>query len=600
MVEPVTIVTATITILRALTDVVQCLYRAYTRARTGGKVLLECYLRFLTCQTYIDKWKEFWSLDAGLSRLYQEMLWGRDGSQVVFLHLSNASCQMEDAWQKLKPQLIRSVIAEMDIPRVRLDCTTTDIFRTAAAMAQKKLPLISKLKFAGGQGLDFLSRLSEAMECVLALRRVSEDYFKDIHGAGLYQQPPRDRADQTRMDTFMQAVMDARAATNMYFDAHFEILRNARTGQIAAATKLVLDGMVKPEYMIRSQFGTFDSIPLRYHLLLMEASNINHGVPSQIIVDGPSQFRRSDTTEGPGATQEYSINEAYYQLRVNSLGNAMCEFSLRSPDHLSSAQFSAHIPLPNMGISHLSTSGERNVQRSLRDILRPLPTTAALGTLVQQETLPRSARLLIAHNLILSGLFLSGSPWFDLLRDGSGKLSQLAVQANDRCVLEIKENAIVPPTAVVEFIAHHISFIGLVLIELGVGRPLQRVEPSSGIKERSFVFDVAPPPENVDIDHNQHPVIQYLLASLGPRLSSLLSYTNRATPIHEQTTTLPTSKVYQQLTEVMGEKYTEVVQICLDERLWRTFILAASPSQRDREMATLNMLRDYLDKLYFQ
>ncbi|KAK4184765.1 hypothetical protein QBC35DRAFT_505210 [Podospora australis] len=589
--DGITAAEATIGILSALKTTVDAAKLFYQRAGTAGETLQNCYLSFDKCHTALEMWTQFWMLDSGLSRRYQETLWGCDGSRTIGLQLAKIRGQMQDVWDELSPLLNRAGITRETAPQV--DWSSADDFRRGSTRAKKLLRMRDRFWFGRGKGDDLLSLITALDASIADLRELSLTRFSQLHGSSWRQQAPSVLASDMGLTTFLNAAVDARMAGRTYFEALSALVRRrglplaAKDPESRYPNKAELDlNLVEKRFLTANLFRSKENIQLRYHLSMDSDARLGDWGPLEMAVDGPHKLDRlisESFRPFPTAENSPGIQHAYYAARESST----TPFTVQSGDGTYSAWFRVQPVKKEDKISDSTVPEE--VTQKLRHILRPLPSTEVpmegeAGWDYELD-FPMLERIELASRIVLAAFFLFATPWFSKFNIGCDALARYSKlsELGSHYVLDIDMDTDVPAATSFQAATRHLHLLGLFLVEMGIGMPLKRIKNKGALSVREFEFVFEDPRSVEKVAGDSWLKIflaflrQFVFGPLLPRADT------------QKETVIPESSVYSQLRACMGEEYETLVRLVLGGTLWVNV---------DRENWTAEMLRIYWSEVY--
>lgn len=532
----------------------------YDRTKNAGETLHDNYLAFDRCHTALEMWSRFWGLDKGLSRRYQDALWGVDGSKTIGHQLAKIRNQMEDIWDELWPLLTRAGITQQTASQV--DWSSTHEARRGVAKIKSVLRKRDLWWFGSGKGAGLLLSINSVWASISELRELSFTCFSLVNGTSLLNHSPDSLASAVGLKSFLDAVLDTKAAATMYFKALFDMIRVGipRTKPGSSYPKIAqLDvNLVKKKFLTPSNWQTFDNIQLSYNLSLLPDHRAQHWQPLLVLVDGPHSLTRQKPTpfaQIPESKHDLGINDALHAAREFNT----CLFAVRSPDDIMSACFRV-LPPQSHQLLDLCPSG-------------PLWSTATLWDLFDSYTdnksiLTLSNRLRLARDIVLTTLFLGGTPWLSGARHGIGRVVRPHSSDGgdaERFLLDVEVDGKVSEAMSLQDWRRHLHSAGLALLELGMDMQIRRVtERATGPGHFKFLFSQKRP-------HNDPPtgwihsivgLLRWFL--LGPLLSRF-SLKDPGLQLK-----LSSEEVNSKLTTMMGQQYAETVRQLLNSELLKS------------------------------
>ncbi|KAK4172108.1 hypothetical protein QBC36DRAFT_81232 [Triangularia setosa] len=539
----------------------------YERTRSVGEAVYDSYLAFDKCHTALEMWTRFWGLDGRLSRRYQEALWGSDGSRTIGRQLAKIKNQMEDVWDELSPLLTRAGITPQTTSQV--DWSLAYESRQGVAKIRSLLRKRDLWWFGSGKGDNLLSLINLVWASISDLRELSISCFSMVNGTSLLDHPPETLASAVGLKSFVEAVLDAKAAATMYFNALFDtvrvgILRTKPGSPYPKVAQLDMD-LVKKKFLKPSNFQSFDNIQLLYKVSLLPDHQTKHWQPLLIFVDGPHKLMRP-TLAPAEQSQEVKgalgIVDAFHAARDSNT----CLFTVRSPDDTMSACFRV-LPLQSYQLLDLCPSGPLDSTAKLWDLLSTLPSTRVGSYKDESTILSLSGRIALARSLVLMALFLGGTPWLSGARHGIGKI----VRRNfldggdvERFLLDVEVGAEIPKVDFLQEWRQHLHSVGLALLELGMGMQVREViETGKGPGHLELVFHKKQAHSDVSNSwvNSLVELLRYFV--LGPLFSrfSLISSGSQLK--------LSFESVNSKLTTTMGEQYAATVKKLLKAEGWK-------------------------------
>ncbi|KAK4160727.1 hypothetical protein QBC43DRAFT_112010 [Cladorrhinum sp. PSN259] len=515
--EGVTAAEAAIGIVGALKATADATKLFYLRAKTAGETLQDIHISFQTCHTTLDLWIRFWGLHKGVSRRYQQTLWGEEGMQTINLQLAKVQSHMEDVNQELSPLLTRGGMGEKN--KRGLNWISAADLRQSAAKAQKALKMRDLFWFARGKGDDLSTLVTRLAASISELRELSVTCFSLIHGPALLQHPPERLANDMRFETFIRAVLDARTGARMYFEELFRLVREtlpkALGSRYPKTAQLDLQ-VVKPQFQTVDKAQRSEHIQLRYHVCLNPSSELPRWEPLHMLSDGPHRFRsnfatspiRTSFSAEPGTTP--GIWDAYDAARQSTTSQFVIRDSRRND---TVAWFRARPPQSWERIFPPLTPDLR-IQEQLAELLHPLPTRHNTGKWslihLQDMGFTLSQRISLAHRVIQSSLYLAGTPWLSgfgygkrcLMRsspawkDSDGKIHPLAdPELSGEAhpfIIEIDTDTNIQESTSFDALVQHLRFLGIIMLELGMGKLVQEIKRDSAGVACEFAFKDTP------------------------------------------------------------------------------------------------------------
>ncbi|KAK4202198.1 hypothetical protein QBC40DRAFT_277143 [Triangularia verruculosa] len=539
----------------------------YARAKHAGEALHDNHLGFDKCHTALEMWIRFWRLDERLSRRYQQTLWGPDGARTIGRQLAKIQSQMGDVWDELSPLLARAGISRMTTSQV--DWSSTLESRRGIAKIRSLLRKRDLWWFARGKGDELLSLINSVWVSIGDLRELSLTCFSMVNGSSLLDQPPDVLASVVGLKSFTSAILDAKTAASMYFSALFNMLR---TGASSASLRppnptiahLDID-LVKNKFLDPQNFQSFDNILVRYSLSIFSGRQNSYSQPLLVLVDGPHKMTASHarpTEEVPVVQKDLGIRDAVAAARQSTTSI----FTVRSSDDTLEACFRVLPPQPDQ-LLNLSPSRPPETKSNLSDFLYPLPFDKLSSRKEDAMMLPLSARIRLARDLVLMGLFLGGTPWLSGAKESIGKMMRPDFSESgdiQRFLLEIEVDTAVTRLRKVQEWRQHLHSVGLTLLELGMGMQLREiVEYDRGTGSSIFVFHRKRLPRGLASRWIQR-LVEFLSNFIFDPLLSRLSFAN--TPSHVK---LSWERVNVLLTMAMGEQYAATVRQLLHRELWK-------------------------------
>ncbi|KAK4221015.1 hypothetical protein QBC38DRAFT_523935 [Podospora fimiseda] len=539
--EGITIAETAIGIVGALKSTADAIKLFYTRAKSAGETLQDTYIAFQTCHTTLDLWIRFWGLYKGVSRRYQETLWGLDGMLTINLQLAKIQSKMTEVREELLPMMTQEGIVP-DNP-AGFDWLTTGDFRQSATKARRMLKIRDLFWFARGNGEDLSALVVGLGRSISEFRELSNTWFSLIHGPSLLQKPPEELANSIKFETFLRAVVDARSAAEMYFNALFGLVRGTLPRKLGLEypRRAHLDlYVVKEEFRQIDKLQTFENIPLRYHMSVVGDEQTPRWEVFQVLADGPHKFEviANSKDSSPAKCKPPGIWDAYDAARQSTTIHFEVPHSLNTT---MVAWFRTRPPQSQERIFHPLSSVE-GVEQRLRDFLHPLPTGYLLDkqypARTQQLDFTFSQRLALVHTLALfilvrvpsgpsyfrghsffpseaflgsddykenshhdfSGLSRVGDlldqPSFSILVIGHLLLHSLTllrppyyIASEDHpFILAIYTGTDSSSSSTVVSTVKHFRSLGFILIEIGIEMPLYRVNTNSLGVAVEFVF----------------------------------------------------------------------------------------------------------------
>ncbi|EXK77449.1 hypothetical protein FOQG_17846 [Fusarium oxysporum f. sp. raphani 54005] len=442
-------------------------------------------------QAGFELWAKMWGIDQTVSKRYLFALWGGTSRSIT---------------QQI--ELIRDVHQEVE--------QTFQKFRGEGAAQTSRL--WKSVTFVTSKGPEIIRKLASTQSQLAAVKKLSKDAFHGCNGiqvsGDILQKSER---DQTQRKVLCQLVYESRLASRELY----EICYRARGDFRSSNLDLEID-IFRQSHDLAIPAGREDALPLRYQFLLTLMSKLH-----ELSVEGP--FR----SEGDLAPEQYAgVAADFYQACLATARMSQSYELLKASSIANAKWFRLYKPPESRCIVEARSSQSFSQGGHLRSLVSLLYDLRVAIDDEPSDRFPRSERLQFAFKLAECGLFLSGTSW--LVDLGSSNIRSARDSEHDRHFL-------LETTAFQEGyndghlgqFAAHVFAVGILLVEVGIGRHIGNISRRSNTE--GYIF-------------------RFYQAGIDP-----------APNLPE-----PESTVLEKLSFHMGDNYVKAVKTCLESReSWR-------------------------------
>ncbi|KAJ6126207.1 hypothetical protein N7471_010700 [Penicillium samsonianum] len=448
------IVTNSINAINTVKGWIQELRRLQKQVQHLEQKLDELMLKYQSSQATLEAWAEMWEINENTNKNYPRGLWGKTASEVIENHLKSISNRHQNI-----QELLGLTSKEKPINPEESADSKTGFSRLFKKKKTSKGNCLSSLDMVMNKVPNVLDEFESIKTLMATVKELSEEAFKHKHQKVMLSEQSRKTLTQARNTMFLNAVYNSRIPCKAFYDSCYDAKKRFKSSDV----HLEMD--IYPQDLDPNNPRTV--YELQYFLYFQVHTNIE-----EYTVAGPLS---EDAVSGPNSSNLYT---ACMKTR-NSFTRQLFK--------VGETWFGSTVPRDSDRVIPREPDARKDKLKPLESILYDLSTKIADQPVVK---FPLSERIRFAFKIAQWGFFLCGTSWMVNLRLRNIRSIRDSTSMR-HFLLETPASQIVLADARNERKEHNRQFaehafsIGILLLEIGTGRELERV---GNDKHTGFTF----------------------------------------------------------------------------------------------------------------